>query len=82
MAGAARAAMYPSLTLGSGTSSGSSIGFSATTLSGFFKPENLIVNLIGGLAQPIFAGRQLRSAYEAARESQLQALLNFESTVL
>ncbi len=82
LAGAARAAMYPSLTLGSGTSSGSSIGFSATTLSGFFKPENLIVNLIGGLAQPVFAVRQLRSAYEAARESQTQALLNFESTVL
>lgn len=79
--GAARAAMYPSLTLGSNTA-GSYIGLSASSLSGFFKPENLIANIVGGLAQPLFAGRQLRASYESAVESQLQALYTFEETVL
>lgn len=74
----ARASFYPSITL----NSGSMIGYSHSTLSNFFRPENLIANIIGGLTQPIFARNQLRGNLKIARAQQEEALLNFENTVL
>ncbi|MCD8073145.1 MAG: TolC family protein [Alistipes sp.] len=82
LTGAAKAALYPSITLGSSGGSGSLVGYTATTLSGFFKTENLIATIVGGINHNIFDGRQLRSSYESAREAELQALLTFEQTVL
>ncbi len=75
---AANAAFYPSITL----NSGSMIGFSHTTLSKFFRPENIIANILGGLTQPIFARGQLKGNLKIARAQQEEALLNFEQTVL
>ncbi len=75
---AAQASFYPSITL----NSGSAIGYSASTLSDFFKPENLFANIIGGLTQPLFAKNQLRANLKIARAQQEEALLTFEKTVL
>ncbi|MDR2038687.1 MAG: efflux transporter outer membrane subunit [Bacteroidales bacterium] len=78
---AARASFYPSLTLGSQTS-GSMIGYTSTTISDFFKPENIMANIAGGLVQPIFAKRQLTGNLQIAKAQQEEALLTFEKTVL
>lgn len=74
----ARASFYPSVTL----SNGSMFGYSHNTLSKFFRPENLIANIIGGLTQPIFARGQLTGNLKIAKAQQQEALLNFESIVL
>lgn len=75
---AAHASFYPSVTLGNG----SQFGFSATSLSSFFKPENLIANIIGGITQPIFARGQLKGNLRVRQAMQEEALLTFEQTVL
>lgn len=74
----ARASFYPSITLNTGTMA----GYSATTLSQFFEPRNIIANIIGGLTQPIFAKRQLTGNLKIAKAQQEQALYSFEQTVL
>lgn len=75
---AARASFYPSITLSTG-----SIGYATNnTLSNFFKPENIIANIIGGLTQPIFAKKQLTGNLIIAEAQQQEALLTFEQTVL
>jgi outer membrane protein TolC len=74
----AQANFYPSITL----NSGSFIGYASSTLSGFFKPANLAASIIGGLAQPLFAKRQLVTNLEVAKGNQKIALLNFEKTVI
>lgn len=75
---AAQASFYPSITL----NTGSFIGYGATSLSGFFKPENLAASIIGGLTQPIFARKQLITQLKVAKAEQQAALLTFEQTVL
>ncbi|MDR2763869.1 MAG: efflux transporter outer membrane subunit [Tannerella sp.] len=75
---AAQAALYPSLTLNTGTMA----GYSATALTDFFKPANLLANIIGGLTQPVFAGNQLRAQVKITKAQEEEALLNFEKTVL
>ncbi|HMM01963.1 MULTISPECIES: efflux transporter outer membrane subunit [unclassified Dysgonomonas] len=78
MKNVAQRSLYPSLTLGSS----SSVGFASNTLSQFFKPTNILANIVGGLTQPIFAGNQLRGQYKIAKAQQEEALLTFEQTVL
>ncbi|WP_280646216.1 MULTISPECIES: efflux transporter outer membrane subunit [unclassified Dysgonomonas] len=73
----AQKSLYPSLTLGT-----SSVGFASNTLSQFFKPTNILANIVGGLTQPIFAGNQLRGQLKVAKAQQEEALLTFEQTVL
>jgi len=75
---AAQASFYPSITL----DNGSLIGYSSSTLSGFFKPENIFASIIGGLTQPIFAKKQLITQLKVAKAEQQAALLTFEKTVL
>lgn len=75
---AAQASFYPSITL----NTGSMIGYTANTLSSFFKPENIFANIIGGITQPIFARKQLITQLKVAKADQQIALLNFEKTVL
>jgi len=75
---AAQASFYPSITL----NTGSMIGYSATSLSQFFKPENIFANIIGGITQPLFARRQLITQLEVAKAEQKAALYTFEKTVL
>jgi len=78
MTNAAQAALYPSITL----NSGSMIGYAATSLSDFFKPEHLFANIIGGLAQPLFARGQLLGQVKIAKAQQEEALLSFQKAVL
>lgn len=74
----ARASFYPSVKLTSGT-----IGYnSLNTLSEFFHPENLFLNLVGGLTQPLFNRGRLRSEMEIAKAREDEALLSFQRTVL
>lgn len=75
---AAQASFYPSITL----STGSMIGYTANTLSQFFKPENIFANIIGNLTQPLFARKQLITQLKVAKAEQQAALLSFEKAVL
>lgn len=75
---AARSAFYPSVRLTSGT-----LGYnSLNTLSEFFRPENILLNLVGGLTQPLFSRGRLRSELEIAKAREDEALLSFRKTVL
>ncbi len=74
---AARAAFYPSITIGS-----ASIGYEAASLSSFFKPESILSNIIAGFTQPVFARKQLKSNMKIANAQQEEALLNFERAAL
>lgn len=75
---AAQASFYPTISL----NTGSMIGYGATSLSGFFRPENIFASIIGGITQPIFARKQLITQYKVAKAEQQAALLTFEKTVL
>ncbi|MDR3252392.1 MAG: efflux transporter outer membrane subunit [Tannerella sp.] len=75
---AAQAALYPSLTLTSGTM----VGYGASSFSDFFKPENLLANVIGGLTQPLFAGNQLRAQVKITKAQEQEALTAFEKATL
>ena len=81
MKNAAQRSLYPSLTLGSSTSP-ATVGYVSNTLSQFFKPENIIASIVGGLVQPLFAGNQLKGQYKIAKAQQEEALLTFKQTVL
>ena len=72
----ARSAFYPSLTI---TARG---GFSSTDLDNWFSPKSLLANVVGGLTQPIFNKRQIRSQYEISQANQEVALLNFKKLLL
>ncbi len=73
----ARANLYPSLSITSGF-----LGWTASEFSDFFKPENIAFDLVAGLAEPIFNGRQIRSNIEIAESQQREAAINFQSTLL
>lgn len=76
---AARASFYPSISLGTG----SMIGWgTANTLSNFFKPQNIIANIIGNIAQPIFAKGQLMGNLKISKANQEIALIQFEQAVV
>ena len=75
---AARSAFYPSVRLTSGT-----LGYNnLNTLSEFLRPENMLLNLVGGLTQPLFSRGRLRSELEIAKAREDEALLSFRKTVL
>jgi len=76
---AAQASFYPSVSL----NTGSMIGLGTqNTLAHFFKPENIIASIIGGITQPIFARKQLTGQLKIRKAQQEEALLTFEKTVL
>ena len=72
----ARSNFYPSLTL---TGSG---GFQSLDLSELINTNSLFANLVGGVAQPIFNQRRIKTQYEVAKAQQEQALLNFKKSLL
>ncbi len=78
---AAQASLYPSITLGSASAS-SLVGYTSSSISNFFKPENILANIVGGITQPLFAKRQLTGALKIAKAQQEEALLTFEQTIL
>lgn len=73
----AQASFYPSISLSSGM-----IGWGANSLSQFFKPQNLIANLVGNITQPLFAKGQLMGNLKIAKAEQEIALVNFEQAVV
>ena len=44
--------------------------------------SSIFANLVGGLTQPIFNGRKIRTAYEVAKIEQEQSLLSFKQALL
>ena len=67
---------YPSLTL---SASG---GFQSLEFQNWFNANSLFANLVGGLTQPIFNQRKVRTQHEVSEAQQEQALLNFKRTLL
>ncbi len=76
MTNVARSNFYPSLTL---TATG---GFQSLEFDELFSTNSLFANLVGGLAQPIFNKRAIKTQHEVAKAQQEQALLSFKKTLL
>ncbi|MGG8496819.1 efflux transporter outer membrane subunit [Tenacibaculum sp. TC6] len=72
----ARSNFYPSLTLTA------SSGFQSLELDKLLSANSLFANIVGGLTQPIFNQRKIKTQHEVAKAQQEQALLNFKKTLL
>ncbi|WP_339726227.1 TolC family protein [Maribacter stanieri] len=72
----ARSNFYPSITL---SAQG---GFQSLDLDNWIDSSSIFANLVGGLTQPIFNGRKIRTAYEIAQVQQEQSLLSFKKALL
>ena len=72
----ARSNFYPSLTL---SASG---GLQALQIDELFDTNSLFATLIGGLTQPIFNRRSIKTQYEVAQAQQEQARLQFKQALL
>ena len=72
----ARSNFYPSLTL---TASG---GFQSLELDQLLNTNSLFATIVGGLTQPIFNQRKIKTQKEVAIAQQEQALLQFKKTLL
>ena len=71
-----RSMFYPSLTLSANG------GLQSTEIKDLFSASSLFSGIIGGLTQPIFQGRQIRTQHEVAQSQQESAKLNFMYTFL
>ena len=76
MKNVAKSQFYPSITL---TATG---GLQSLDISDFISTNSLFATVIGGLTQPIFNRRQLKTDLEVAKSEEQQAYLNFERTLL
>lgn len=76
MTNVAKASFYPSLRL---TATG---GFQSVDFAQLFDPTSLFGNIIGGLAQPLLNGRQIRTQYEVSMSNKDKAFYNYKQTVL
>lgn len=72
----ARSNFYPSLTL---TANG---GLQSLDLNVLFDSSSLFASVIGGLTQPVFNGRKIRTQYEVVKAQQEQAKLDFRYALL
>lgn len=72
----ARSNFYPSFTL-TATS-----GFQSITLDQWINGNSIFATIVGGLTQPIFNNRRIRTQYEVAKAQQEQALLYFKKSLL
>ncbi len=72
----AKSNLYPSLTL---TAAG---GFQSLDIEDLFSSNSLFTNIIGGLTQPIFNKRKLKTQREVALSQQEESLLQFKKTLL
>ena len=72
----ARSNFYPSLKL---TASG---GFQSLDLDNLLNTNSLFATIVGGLTQPIFNKRSLKTQKEVAIAQQEQSLLQFKKTLL
>jgi len=76
MTNVARSNFYPSITL---SAQG---GFQSLELDNWIDSSSIFANIVGGLTQPIFNGRKIRTAYEVAKAQQEQSLLRFKKALL
>lgn len=73
----ARARFYPSLGLSAG------LGVQAFDPTSLVKmPQSLIYSLVGDLAGPLINKRAIKASYRNANAKQIQAVFNYEQTVL
>lgn len=72
----ARTGFYPSLTI---TATG---GYQTVDFSKIFDMGSLFGNLVGGLTQPIFNKRQIKTQFEVSMTEQEKALYNYQQTLL
>ncbi|KJD36653.1 membrane protein [Tamlana sedimentorum] len=68
--------LYPSLTLTA------SAGLESLELDKLLNVNSLFATVVGGIAQPIFNKRHLKTLKEVAKADQEQALLSFKKTLL
>ncbi|WP_027137935.1 efflux transporter outer membrane subunit [Gaetbulibacter saemankumensis] len=76
MTNVARSNFYPSLTI---TAAG---GLQSLQLDQLLSANSLFANIVGGLTQPIFNQRKIKTQKEVAEAQQEQALLHFKKTLL
>jgi len=75
--GVAQGAMYPTLTL---SAQG---GLNSFLASNWYKiPSSLFGTVVGGISQPIFQRRQLKTQYEVAKIQREQSVIQFKQSVL
>ncbi|MBZ0326529.1 MAG: efflux transporter outer membrane subunit [Altibacter sp.] len=72
----ARSNFYPSITL---SASG---GLQSIDIEKLFDVNSLFATVVGGLTQPIFNGRKIKTQYEVSQAQQEQAKLNFKYAML
>lgn len=73
----AKAAFYPSLTIDAG------VGYEAFNLKHLLTtPESLAYSLAGNLTAPLLNRKAIKAQYYSANARQLQAVFNYERTVL
>jgi len=73
---AAEAEFYPRITLGA------DVGFQSLAFKDWFQSGSFYNTLLGGLAQPIFNRRQIKTRYEVQQTEQEKALYGFKKQVL
>ena len=76
MTNVAKSNFYPSITISAAS------GFQSLSLSNFISGNSIFATFIGGLTQPVFNRRQIKTEFEVAKSEQEQALLNFEKTLI
>lgn len=72
----AKANFYPSLNIRSG------LGFNAFNPAFLINPQSLAYNLAGDLMAPLINRKALKASYFSSKSSQLQAVYNYEQSVL
>lgn len=73
----ARAAFYPSLSIEAG------VGFEAFNLKHLIAtPESIAYNVAGNLVAPLINRKAIKAQYYAANAQQIQAVINYERTLL
>ncbi|MCB0459939.1 MAG: efflux transporter outer membrane subunit [Flavobacteriaceae bacterium] len=68
--------MYPSFKLSA------TAGLQSVDFSHLFSAQSFLGSLVGGITQPIFQKRQLKTQKEVAEAQQEQALINFRKSLL
>ncbi len=72
----ARSNFYPQFKI---TATG---GLQSIELSDWINTNSLFANIVTGLTQPLFNGRQIRTRYEIAKAQNEQALVQFEQALI
>ncbi|WP_196895083.1 efflux transporter outer membrane subunit [Aureivirga marina] len=76
MENVSRANFYPSFTI---SATG---GFQSLEFDTWFDVNSLFVNMVAGLAQPVFNQRKIKAQYEVSQAQRRQALYNYKLTIL